>query len=122
VALFETGVVQVNSSVGTIASLIWQPGNTSTTTYGALGSITVGAVLKDITIINTGANTIYVGSGSISAVSQTGLAVPAGGQVTIQGYNVTAANTSNGNIWAQTGVLGQTSTTTVGLASVASVV
>ncbi len=36
-ALFESGIVQVQSSVGTIRSLVWNPENTSTTTYGPLG-------------------------------------------------------------------------------------
>jgi hypothetical protein len=122
VAIFENGIVQVNSSVGTISSLIWQPSNTSTTTYGAFGSVTVGAVLKDVTIVNTGSNVIYVGSGSASAAATTGLQIPAGAQLTIQGYNVTASAGTTGNIWAQTATVGQTSSTVTGLASVASVV
>ena len=120
--LFESGIVQINSSVGTVSSLIWNPENTSTTTFGALGSVASTATLKDVTIINTGANTIYVGSGSISATSTTGLAVPAGGQLTIQGYSVVNPSSTTGQIWAQTGVFGQTSSTEAGLATVASVV
>lgn len=120
-ALFESGIVQVNTSVGTIASLIWNPENTSTTTFGAFGSVPSTAVLKDVTILNTGANAIYVGSGSASAAAGTGLQVPAGGQVTIQGYSVSNPTGSAGQIWAQTSVVGQTSSTVAGLASVASV-
>jgi hypothetical protein len=121
VPLFENGIVQVNTSVGTISSLIWDPANTSTSTFGSLGSVPSGASLKDVTVINTGASTIYLGSGSISATSQTGLSVAAGQQLTIQGYTAAGGNTA-GRIWAQTGVVGQASSTQVGLASVASVV
>jgi len=55
---------QVTSSVGTVSSIIFDTDNTSTTTYGPLGSITAG------------------------------------------------------DIWAQTGVVGQTTSCVVGLASI----
>ena len=119
--LFENSIVQVNSSVGSVSSLIWNPENTSTTTFGSLGSVPATATLKDVTIINTGANTIYVASGSLSAATTTGLAVPAGGQVTVQGYSVTNPSGTTGQIWANT-AFGATSSTEAGLASVASVV
>jgi len=122
VPLFESNIVQINSSVGTVSSLIWNPENTSTTTFGALGSVASTATLKDVTIMNTGANTIYVGSGSISAASTNGLSIPAGGQLTVQGYSVVSPTGTTGQIWGQTGVVGQTSSTTCGIASVASVV
>ncbi len=120
--LFESNIVQINSSVGTVSSLIWNPENTSTTTFGALGSVASTATLKDVTILNTGSSTIYVGSGSISAASTNGLAIPAGGQLTVQGYSVVSPTGTTGQIWAQTGVVGQTSSTTAGIATVASVV
>ena len=121
--LFETGIVQVSSTVGTIASIIWSPSNTSTTTYGPLGSITVGDVLKDVTILNQGPGTIYAGAGSIAAsATPTGLQIAPGGQCTLQGYNLVAANSTAGNIWAVCATGGTTSSATVGLASVASVV
>lgn len=123
--LFETGIVQVNSSVGSISSLIWQPSNISTTTFGSLGSVTAGDTLKDVTIINTGTGTIYVGGGSAAAAAlPTGTPVVPSGQVTLQGYNVTSGTSTLGNLWAQsaTGATPSTSSSVVGLASVPSVV
>lgn len=123
--LFETGIVQVNASVGSISSLIWQPSCTSTTTFGGLGSITTGDTLKDVTIINTGAGTIYVGGGSgLAAAVPLGMQIPPGGQATVQGYAVTSGTSTLGNIWAQaaTGATPATSSSVVGLASVPSVV
>ena len=121
--LFETGIVQVNSSVGSISSLIWQPANTSTTTFGPLGSITAGDTLRDVTIMNTGPGTIYAAGGSIVAsAAPIGLQIPPGGQATLQGYLVVAANNANGNIWACAATGGAASSATTGLASVASVV
>jgi hypothetical protein len=122
VPLFENGIVQVSTAVGSVSSLIWQPSNTSTTTFGSLGSVASGAVLKDVTILNTGTATIYVNSGSAAVGTTLGLQVPSGAQATVQGYNVTAGTAVTGNIWANTSGTGLTSSTTVGLATVASVV
>lgn len=121
-ALFETGIVQVQSTVGTLSALVWQPSNTSTTTFGAAGSITAGSVLKDVTIINTGTATISLASGTTTAgATPVGLQLPAGAQVTIQGYNVTAGTATTGNIWGICAT-GLSTSTIAGLASVASVV
>jgi len=110
---------QVTSSVGTIASVIFDSDNTSTTTYGPLGSITAGDVLKDLVIQNTGSNTMYVGFGSASAAAGTGMEVKAGGELVYYGYNVTSTGSSaTGDVWAQTGVVGQTTSCVVGLASI----
>jgi hypothetical protein len=118
VPLFSS-LQQVTSSVGTVSSVIWDTDNTSTTTYGPLGSITAGDVLKDVVIMNTGSNTMYVGSGSISATSTNGLAIPAGGELVLYGYSATSTvSTTTGDIWAQTGVVGQTTSCIVGLASI----
>jgi len=121
VALFESAIQQVNTSVGTVASLIWNPENTSATTFGPLGSVASTAVLKDVTIINTGTVAVLVGSGSASAAATTGLSIPAGGQVTVQGYSVTSPSSTTGQIWGQTTVVNTTGSTLAGLASVASV-
>jgi hypothetical protein len=115
VPIFATGIQQVSSAVGTTAAIIFQPSNTSTTTYGALGSITVGTVLTNLIIENTGASSIYVGMGSASAATTTGLQVVAGGQVMLYGYNVTAANSTTGNVWGQTS--SGTTNVTVGMAT-----
>lgn len=121
-ALFEAGIQQVNSSVGTIASLIFSPENQSATTFGPLGSVPSTAVLKDVTIINTGTVPVLIGSGSASAAATTGMSIPVGGQVTIQGYSVTNPSSTTGQIWGQTTVVGTTGSTLAGLASVASVI
>lgn len=118
-AIFETGIQQV-SAVTSSAGVIWDTDNTSSTTYGPLGAIAVGDVLKDVTIINQGPAVIFVGSGA-GVTAATGLSVPAGGQVTIQGYSVTSvASSAVGDISAITS--SGTATAIVGLASVLSVV
>jgi hypothetical protein len=114
-------VQQVNSSVGTVASLIWDPSNTSSTTFGPLGSIASGNVLKDVTIINSGSGTLYVGSGSISATSSNGLAIAPGAQLTIQGYSAVGGSTA-GRIWGQTSAVGVSTSSITGLTSVDSVI
>ena len=120
-AIFEAGIQQVNSNIGTSYSLIWNPENTSTTTFGALGSISSTATLKDVTIQNTGTVTVFVGSGTQTAGGSAGsLALGVGQQVTIQGYNVTNPSGTTGQIWGNT--TAGTGATLAGLASVASVV
>jgi flagellar basal body rod protein FlgF len=122
VALFESGIVQVNSAVGTIASLVWSPQNTSSTTFGSLGSVATTATLQNVTIQNQGSIAVYLSSGSIASGTPTlGLQLPVGAQLTIQGYSVTNPSGSAGQIWAQAGTVG-TGQTVAGLASVASVV
>ena len=121
-ALFESGIVQVNSAISSIPSLIWNPENGSKTTFGSLGSVPPTAVLKDVTIINQGTVAVYVGTGSISSAFTTvGLQIPTGGQLTIQGYSVTNPSGSAGQIWG-TVAGAATGQTVAGLASVASVV
>jgi hypothetical protein len=121
VALFEAGIQQVNSAIGTTSALVWNPENTSTTTFGPLGSVSTTPVLKDVTIMNTGTVTVYVGSGSlIAGGSQSALQIPVGGQVTIQGYSVTKPTGTAGQIWGNTTT--GTGATLAGLASVASVI
>jgi hypothetical protein len=122
VGLFESGIVQVNSAISSIPSLIWNPENGSKTTFGALGSVPPTATLKDVTIVNQGSVVVYVGTGSISSSNTTlGLQIPIGGQLTIQGYSVTNPSGSAGQIWG-TVVGAATGQTAAGLASVASVV
>jgi hypothetical protein len=122
VALFENGIVQVQSSVGTLSVLLWQPSNTSATTFGAAGSVPSGAALKDVTIVNQGTATIYVSSGTTTAgATPAGLQVPVNSQLTIQGYNVTAGTATTGNIYGICAT-GLSSSSLTGLASVASVV
>ena len=122
-AQFESGIVQVNSSVGTVASQVWNPSNSSSTTFGSLGSVPSGATLSGLIVANTGSNTIYLASGSLAAASATGIPVAPGGEVYLSAYSATqSAPPASGTIWAQTSVVGQTSSTQSGLPSVASVI
>jgi hypothetical protein len=121
VAIFESGIVQVNSAIGTISSLIWNPSNTSSTTFGSLGSVSASAILKDVTVINQGTVAIYVSSGSIASSTPTlGVQIPVGGQLTVQGYSGTVGTA--GSLWAQAGAASQTGQAAAGMASVPSVV
>lgn len=117
--LFETSIQQVNSSVGTVASLVWDPTSRSITTYGALGSVPSGSTLTNPVIINTGTNVIYAGMGSAAAAATTGAAIQPGGRLVFEGYSQVAGTTTAGQIWAQTGVVGQTSSTVAGMATIA---
>jgi hypothetical protein len=116
-AIFETGIVQT-STITTVA-LIWDPSNSSTTTFGALGKVNVltpAQTLHDVTIVNEGPGILYVGYGSNIAASGStqGLAVAVGGQATLRGYTATAGSTA-GRIY---GVSASTSQVTVGLQTV----
>ena len=114
--IFATGVQQVTSSIGTGATLIWDSDNTSTTTFGALGSVTTNAVLKDLIINNTGTATMYVGQSTVT--SSTGLQVNPGGSIVLYGYVATAGVTSaaNSDVYAITAA--GTAAAEVGLASI----
>ena len=119
--LFESGIVQVQGTVGTAPAVVWDPGSTSATTYGPLGSVPSAATLTDVTIINTGTVNIYVGMGTVAYASTTGALVSAnGGQITIQGYKVVSRG-ANGTIWANAGTVGFSSSTVAGMVSVAAV-
>ena len=120
--LFESNIVQVNSAVGTLSSLIWSPSNVSATTFGSLGSITAGDVLHDVTIINTGSGTVYASAGTTTAgAGVAGIPINPSGQLTLQGYSVTAGTSVAGNIYGLC-TTGASSSTVAGLASVPSVV
>jgi len=117
VPIFEGNLVQT-TAITTSAALIWDPSNTSATAFGPLGKVNVltpAQTLKDVTIINQGPGILYVGQGS--AITNTGttqaLAVPVGGQLTLQGYTATAGATA-GRIY---GISASTSAVEVGLAT-----
>ncbi len=118
--IFASNIVQVQSSVGTQPAIVWDPGSTSTTTYGPLGSVPTSSSLKDVTIVNTGTVNIYAGMGTVAYASTTGMLIPVGGQLTIQGYSVTG-RTGVGTIWANAGTVGFSSSTIAGMVSVAAV-
>ena len=115
-AIFEAGIQQVNSIVGTVASLIWDPDNTSAITFGPLGSVPSTAVLDGLIIQNTGSVSVYVAMGSLSAASSTGIEITAGAQMYLPGYSASGGSTA-GQIWGQTATVGDTSSTLAGLAT-----
>ena len=118
--IFETAIQQVTGSVGTIASDHLEHRDTSPPPPTARWARSPpGNVLKDVVIQNTGANTMYVGFGSISATSTTGMEVKRRRRGGLLRLHVTStANNATGDIWAQTGVVGQTTSCVVGLASI----
>lgn len=117
--IFATGVQQVSPTINTSASLIWDTDATSTTTFGPLGSQTVGNVLKDLVISNTGTATMYVGGASVT--SSTGIPVNPGGYILLGSYLATVtASSATGDLSAITSA--GTTSALVGLSSVVSVV
>lgn len=86
----NSAATQATASVGTSATQIY---NTSAS------GIPAGVTLKNLTIVNTGSVTFYVGQSGVT--SSTGLPVTAGTQVTIDGYSY-AQGASGGNVYAIT--------------------
>lgn len=113
-AIFEGNLVQ--QSTITTAALVWDPSNASTTAFGPNGAVTVltptAQTLRDVTIVNTGANTVWLGGSTVTAA--TGLALPAGAQLTYNGYTAVAGQTA-GRIY---GISTGGTTVEVGLATV----
>lgn len=104
-AIFANGVAtQTTASVG----------NTSVKIFNAsLSGIPTGAAIGDVTVINTGSTTIFVGSFTgVTAI--TGVRVPPSGQLTINGFGAVQGST-NYDIYAITA--SGTSSTIVGPAS-----
>lgn len=92
--------------------------NSATLIFDADASgIPTNAVLGDITVINTGATTIFVGQSAVTA--STGLRCPPGAQITIAGFGA-KQNSTNFDIYAITS--SGTSTTLSGPATVDTVV
>lgn len=73
-----------------------------------------GVTLHDVTLINTGASTVYLGQSAVTAV--TGLPLQPGAQITYNGYSF-AQGASGGNIYAIC-ASGGASTIVAGLATV----
>jgi hypothetical protein len=121
VAIFEAGIQQVQSSVGTSSVLIFNPENTSATTFGPLGSVSSTAVLNGLLVQNTGTVTVFVGFGSLTAGNvSTPFAILPGGQLYSSSYSVTKPSGTTGQVWANTTT--GTGSTLAGLPSVASVI
>lgn len=100
----NSAATQTTASVTTTATQIY---NTAAT------GIPTGVTLKDLTIINTGTVTIYLGQSTVTAA--TGLPLPAGAQITYNGYSHAQGDTA-GNVYAITA--SGTSSTIAGLATV----
>lgn len=100
------------TAVGTSATKIWSANSS------ALAALSPAVTLRDLTIVNQGPSTIYVGQSGVT--SSTGTPVPDGGQLTIQGFTATSGTTAQDTyaICAS----GGSATVIAGLASVASVV
>lgn len=114
-AIFESNLVQQTTI--TTAALVWDPSYTTVngTAFGPFGVVTVqtpAQTLRDVTIVNTGANTVWLGGSTVTAA--TGLALPAGAQITYNGYVATAGQTA-GRIY---GISTSGTTVEVGLATV----
>jgi hypothetical protein len=95
-----------NTPVGTAAASV-QVYNAGSATVVASGGTTyyafpTGAVLSNLTLINVGTATAYLGgTGASSVTAAAGLALAPGQQLTIQGTAATGT-TSTFNIWAIT--------------------
>lgn len=104
-AIFSSGSVQ-SSAVADTSSKVF---DTTSSKYAT------GAALTNITLVNTGANSIYVGSFTgVTAI--TGVLVGAGSQLTIYGYNHVKSDTT-GDIYAIC-ASGKASSVQVGLSTV----
>jgi hypothetical protein len=117
VGIFAAGVQQVNESIGSTVGTIWAPANTSTTTYGPLGSVTTGAVISGLVIQNTGTATMFIGTGT--AIAGTGLPVNPGAQILYTGYAATGGQTPGTLLGITTS---GTTSSLAGLPSVTSVI
>lgn len=115
VALFDVGspAYQTTALVGGTAVLVWSG------TFTALAGISPAVTLRDVSVINTGANVLWVGASAVTTV--TGMYLPPGAQMTIQGWAGTS-NTTTRDIYAIATSGAATSSTAAGLASLASVV
>lgn len=75
------------TSVSTSAVAVWT-GNSS-----ALAALSPAVTLKDVTVLNNGPSTVFVGQSGVTAT--TGLPVKAGQQVTVAGFSATSGTTTS---------------------------
>lgn len=114
-ALFATGVASQSTTLpsgGTTATIVWDPNST------ALAALSPAVTLKDVTLLNAGANLCWLGQSSVTTT--TGVPLSPGQQVTIQGSTYTSGSTT-GRIYAICGA-GTATTVLADLATLASVV
>lgn len=105
-AIFETGYAPV-STVGTVPSIIFVSGSVTTTASSASPI--------SIIVVNQGASTVYIGGGSIGATTSTGVPLTQGQEL------VWVGGTTPITLWANTGVVGQSTTVQAGLGTLVSV-
>ena len=115
-AIFDVGspAYQANS-LGTTASIVWSG------TAPAIGSVSPAAVVRDLTIINTGTATCYLGGTGITTTATTGFALAPGVQVTLQGWTATTGTSTN-DVYGFVYGVGLATTVQAGLATNAWVV
>ena len=93
------------TSVGTAAAGVQVYNAGSATVVSSSGTAFYAfpstAILQNLTMINTGTATAYLGSAGTPSTT-TGFALPAGFQLTMQGTAVVSATASNFNVWAVT--------------------
>lgn len=82
-AIFASSVYTQTATVTNSATLIFDadPANS-----------VAGSVIGDVTVINTGSTTIFLGQSTVTA--STGLRCPAGAQVTINGFGAKQSSTT----------------------------
>ena len=105
-AIFETGYAPV-TAVGTVASIAFNSGSVTTTASSASPI--------SIIVVNQGANTVYINGGSVAAAASLGVPLTQGQEM------VWVGGTTPITLWANTGVVGQSSTVQAGLGSLVSV-
>lgn len=88
-AIFSSGSVQTTTVTNSATKVF----DTASNKYAT------GAALTNLTLVNTGATTCFIG---IAAVTVTGLRLAAGQQITIYGYNYTAGSGTAGDVYAIT--------------------
>lgn len=104
--IFATGSIQTTA-----------PTSSRVKSFDTTSSLyTTGATLKDVTLINTGTVTVFVGSSAVTAA--TGLPLPPGVQLTYEGYSHVKGDTT-GDIYTITS--SGTGAVQAGLATVNSV-
>lgn len=104
-AIFASGSVQTGAVADTSSKVF----DTTSALYAS------GATLTNVTLVNTGANAVYVGSFTgVTAI--TGILVSPGSQLTVHGYSHAKSDTT-GDLYAIC-ASGKTSSVEVGLATV----
>ncbi len=113
-ALFATGVAYQTAAVsGTAPITVWGPSS------AALTALSPAVTLKDVTLVNAGTNTCFLGQSAVTLGPANGLPLQAGAQITIQGSTFTSGSTT-GTIYACCGA-GTATTVLADLATLATI-